>query len=65
VSMMTDPKKGPKLKKELADKCSKGKLTVISENIDGDTASVTLSNNKKPTEMVKIDGKWKMVVNKK
>ena len=65
VSMMTDPKKGPELKKELADKCSKGKLTVISENIDGDTASVTLSNDKKPTEMIKIDGKWKMVVNKK
>lgn len=64
VSMMADPKKGPELKKELADKC-KDKMTVVSENIDGDTASVTLSGDKKPTEMIKIDGKWKMVVNKK
>lgn len=64
LSMAEDPKKGPEMKGDLEAKCKVG-VKVLSEKIDGDSASVTLSDEKKPTDMVKIDGKWKMVINKK
>ena len=64
LAIAEDPKKGPKMKEDLASRCNTG-IKVLSEKIDGDSAVVTLSSDKKPTDMIKIDGKWKMVINKK
>lgn len=64
VAMSEDPKKGPQIKADLEQKCKTG-IKVVSEKIDGDTAVVVLSSDNKPTDMKKIDGKWKMVISKK
>lgn len=64
LALAEDPDKGPKIKADLEAKCKSG-VKVLSEKIDGDSASVTLSSETKPTDMIKIDGKWKIVINKK
>lgn len=67
LAMSEDPKKGAEMKKNIAEECE-GKLskqTVKSEKIEGDTAYVLMDDDEKPTKMIKIDGKWKMVIDKK
>jgi hypothetical protein len=64
LAIADDPKKGPEMKENLESGCKAG-IKVLSEKIDGDSAVVTLSSDKKPTDMIKIDGKWKMVISKK
>lgn len=65
VGMAEDPKKGPDIKAKLEESCKKGKLSVVKEEINGETATVVLSDDGKPQTMRKIDGKWKMVISKK
>jgi len=55
---------GEKAKTSLAEK---GKITNTSEEIDGDTAKVTLTFANGETtdlDLVKVDGKWKVSVKK-
>jgi ketosteroid isomerase-like protein len=44
-----------------------GKITNTAEEIDGDTATVTVtfeSGNTEDFDLVKVDGKWKIAINK-
>jgi ketosteroid isomerase-like protein len=44
-----------------------GKITVVSETIDGDAATVTISydgGDEEEIDLVKVDGKWKVTINK-
>ena len=65
VGMAEDPKKGPEIKAKLEESCQKGKLSVVKEEIHGESAIVVLNDDGKPQTMRKIDGKWKMVISKK
>jgi hypothetical protein len=42
----------------------KQEIKVVSEQISGDTAVVTISGDGDPTNWKKIDGKWKLYVKK-
>ena len=64
AQMSEDPKKGPDMKQKLLSEC-KTPVKVEKEQIDGDKATVYLAGDSKPTMMKKVDGKWKMVIDKK
>lgn len=62
IQMQSDPKKGPKLKADLARDCEAG-FEVTSEQIEGDSAVVKVQG-KDSLDMIKIDDQWKIVINK-
>jgi hypothetical protein len=52
---------------ELRNQMGSGKYTILKEEIDGDTAVVTVKfdNDEEETfHLIKIDGKWKMTLSK-
>ena len=63
AGLAEDKNKGPKIKKNIEEGCNKG-IKVIEEKIDGDIATLVVSNDKSLQTMRKIDGKWKLVLNK-
>ncbi len=64
VEMSADPKKGPEIMGNITKQCGQ-KVTVVSEKITGETAEVVLSTDNKPTKLRLVEGKWKMVIDKK
>lgn len=64
VAMSTDPKKGTEIMTNINSQCSQ-KITVVSEQITGETAEVVLSTDNKATKLRLVEGKWKMVIDKK
>ena len=63
AGLAEDKNKGPKIKKNIEESCNKG-IKIIEEKIDGDIATLVVSNDKSVQTMRKIDGKWKLVLNK-
>lgn len=61
--MAEDPKKGPDIKRRMAAQCVT-ELKVEKVDVDGDRAVVFVQGDAEPTKMRKIDGKWKMVIDK-
>lgn len=60
ASLAEDSDKGPKIKENIAKDCKTG-VKIIEEKIDGDNATLIVSNDKDPQTMRKVDGKWKLV----
>jgi ketosteroid isomerase-like protein len=53
-----------KIKKAIKDQ---GKITIVSETIDGDTATVAVAyegGDEEEIDLIKVDGKWKVTINK-
>ena len=46
---------------KIAKNCKTG-VKIIEEKIDGDIATLTVSNDKDTQTMRKVDGKWKLVL---
>jgi hypothetical protein len=63
AGLAEDKNKGPEIKKNIQESCNKG-IKIIEEKIDGDIATLVVSNDKSVQTMRKIDGKWKLVLNK-
>lgn len=63
AGLAEDKSKGPEIKKKIVENCNKG-IKILEEKIDGDSASLVVSNDKSLQTMRKIDGKWKLVLNK-
>jgi len=56
-----DERKGAKVKENIAKVCKTG-VKIIEEKIDGDIATLKVSNDKDAQTMRKVDGKWKLVL---
>ena len=56
-----DERKGAKVKENIAKVCKTG-VKIIEEKIDGDIATLTVSNDNDAQTMRKVDGKWKLVL---
>ena len=63
AKLYDDKDKGPKLTADLVNRCEKG-IKVKEEKISGDTAVVVMLADDKPTDLRKIDGKWKVTISK-
>lgn len=63
AELAEDEKKGPKIKENIAENC-KTETKIIEEKIDGESATLIVSSDKKPQTMRKVDGKWKLVIKK-
>lgn len=63
AKLYDDKDKGPKLTADLVGRCEKG-IKVKEEKVSGDTAVVVMLADDKPTDLRKIDGKWKVTISK-
>ena len=61
ANLAEDEKKGTEIKEKIAENCKTG-VKIIEEKIDGDIATLTVSNDKDTQTMRKVDGKWKLVL---
>jgi hypothetical protein len=64
VSIM-DTSKGQTIMNKLDKNCTDKKIKIYKEEIDGDTAKIYLDKDSGPIKMRKVEGKWKLVFDKK